>query len=168
MRLRPSTWRRLFSAAAASAVVATAGAAPAENLQNRKPSISVKASPPVGFAPLRVVETAEIKGGAKHFEELYCATVERDWGDGTKSEAKADCDPFEAGKREFKRRYVEEHTFRSSGYDMSSQPLRGGGVDTMSQPPSLQHRVRFVLKQKGKTVGSGQTTVEVRQTIGGE
>ena len=33
---------------------------------------------------------------------------------------------------------------------------------TGSQPPAQQYRVRFVLKQKDKTVGSGQTTVEVR------
>ncbi len=30
-----------------------------------------------------------------------------------------------------------------------------------------QFRVRFVLKQKNKVVGSGQTTVEIRSGMGG-
>ena len=35
--------------------------APVESPQNKKPSISLKANPPVGFTPLRVVVTAELK-----------------------------------------------------------------------------------------------------------
>ena len=81
--------------------------------QNKKPSISLRANPPVGFSPLRVVVTAELKGGANDYEDFYCASVEWDWGDDTKSESKADCDPYEAGKSEIKRRFVQEHTFRS-------------------------------------------------------
>ena len=57
--------------------------------------------------------TAEIKGGANDYEDFYCASVEWEWGDDTKSESKADCDPYEAGKSEIKRRFVMEHTFRS-------------------------------------------------------
>jgi hypothetical protein len=124
--------------------------------QNKKPSISLKANPPVGFTPLRVVVTAELKGGNNDFEDFYCASVEWDWGDDTKSETKADCDPYEAGKSEIKRRYVAEHTFRSQGLDPSG-----------NQPQTIQYRVRFMLKQKNRTVGSGQTTVEIRQGIGG-
>ncbi len=74
--------------------------------QNKKPSISLRANPPVGFSPLRVVVTAEIKGGANDYEDFYCASVEWEWGDDTKSESKADCDPYEAGKSEIKRRFV--------------------------------------------------------------
>ena len=168
MRLRSCTWRWFFSFAIATAVVSTAAFVPLG--QNKKPSISLKASPPVGFSPLRVVVTAEVKGGANDFEDFYCASVEWDWGDGTKSETKADCDPYEPGKSEIKRRYVQEHTFQSSGYDLTpSAPLRGTGVDpSTSQSPSIQLRVRFLLKQKGRTVGSGQTMVELRQGAGGD
>ena len=73
----------------------------------------MKANPPVGFAPLRVVITAELKGGDNDFQDFYCASVEWDWGDDTKSENKIDCDPYEPGKSEIKRRYVMEHMFRS-------------------------------------------------------
>src|SRR5262245_10723011 len=77
-----------------------------------KPSVSVKASPAVGFAPMRVVLTAELKGGQDDYEEFYCATIEWDitsvngMGDGNKSEQKLECDPYEAGKSEIKRRFV--------------------------------------------------------------
>jgi hypothetical protein len=119
-------------------------------VQNKKPSISVRANPPVGFSPLRVVVTAELKGGANDFEDFYCASVEWDWGDDTKSESKVDCDPYEAGKSEIKRRYVMDHTYRTSNFDLRE---REGPV---------QFRVRFLLKQKNKVVGSGQATVEIR------
>jgi hypothetical protein len=135
------------------AIVATTGLAPVE--QNKKPSISVRANPPVGFSPLRVVVTAELKGGANDFEDFYCASVEWDWGDDTKSEVKADCDPYEAGKSEIKRRYVQEHTFRSYQNDIAGPPTG-----------PTQFRVKFLLKQKNKVVGSGQTTVEIRSGFG--
>lgn len=108
--------------------------------KNAKPSIKVKASPIVSFAPSRVVLTAELKGGANDFEEFYCATVEWDWGDGTKAEAKTDCDPYEAGKSEIKRRYTYNRVFRTAG----------------------DYNVEFRLKQKNKTVGSARTSIKVR------
>jgi hypothetical protein len=158
MRLRSCISRRSFVLAIAVGVSASASAPAGEEAvgQNKKPSISLKANPPVGFTPLRVVVTAELKGGNNDFEDFYCASVEWDWGDDTKSETKADCDPYEAGKSEIKRRYVAEHTFRSQGLDPSG-----------NQPQTIQYRVRFMLKQKNRTVGSGQTTVEIRQGIGG-
>ena len=125
--------------------------------QNKKPSISVKANPPVGFSPLRVVVTAEIKGGADDFADFYCASVEWEWGDDTKSQSTSDCDPYEAGKSEIKRRFAQEHVFRALN-DMSAAP----GIPT----GPTQFKVRFVLKQKNKVVGSGQTIVELRS--GGE
>ena len=77
-----------------------------EPVPDAKPSVSIKAMPAVGFAPMRVVLTAELKGGQNDYEEFYCATVEWDitsvngLGDGNKSEQKLECDPYEAGKSE--------------------------------------------------------------------
>jgi hypothetical protein len=139
-----------------------AGAKPDQKDQGKKPTISVKANPPVGFSPLRVILTAEVKGGPDDYEEFYCATVEWDWGDDTKSETKADCDPYEAGKSEIKRRFVMEHTFRSLTTNNSAI-----GASSSEQPP-MQVRVKFNLKQKNKVVGSGQTVIELRQGIGGQ
>jgi hypothetical protein len=171
MRLRSCGWRSVLSFAIASAlvstvVVAASSAEPAA--QNKKPSIKLKAAPPVGFSPMRVVVTAELTGGSNDFEDFYCATVEWDWDDGTKSEAKTDCDPYEPGKSEIKRRYVGEHIFRANIGDVNPNQFRTPGTATDTQTPqNIQYRVKFTLKQKGKTVGSGQTTVEVRQGIGG-
>jgi hypothetical protein len=123
--------------------------------QSKKPSISLRANPPIGFSPLRVVVTAEIKGGDNDYQDFYCATVQWEWGDETRSETAADCDPYEPGKSEIKRRYIQEHTFRGYSTDMRGAP---------SGP--MQYRVKFNLKQKNKVVGSAQTVVEIR--TGGE
>jgi len=151
-------WITVTSVAVAAAALSASSPAPE---QNKKPSISLKANPPVGFAPLRVVVTAELKGGDNDYRDFYCASVEWDWGDDTKSENTIDCDPYEPGKSEIKRRYVMEHTFRSQSLGVSA-------VDPSGNPnPTIQYRVRFSLKQKNKTVGSGHTTVEIRNGIGG-
>jgi hypothetical protein len=119
------------------------GAAGAGADNKTKPGISVRASPTVGFSPARIVLTAEIKGGADDYEPFYCASVEWEWGDDTRSESRADCEPYEAGKSEIKRRFVTEHVFQTSG----------------------EYRVRFRLKQKDKVVGAGSTDVKVRPGI---
>jgi len=153
MRLRTSDTRLVAACTIAAAASVMSAFSPVEEpagTQNKKPSITVKANPPVGFSPLRVVLTAELKGGANDYEDFYCASVEWDWGDDTRSENKADCEPYEPGKSEIKRRYAADHTFRNPSIDM-----------TAPNGP-LQFRVKFLLKQKNKVVGSGQTTVELR------
>jgi hypothetical protein len=169
VRQRPCLWRWFLTLSAAAVAAPFSASAPADAPQAKKPSISVKASPTSGFAPLRVVVTAELKGGPNDYEDFYCAAVEWDWGDGTRSENKADCDPYEAGKSEITRRFVQEHTFRSSGvttspFDSSANP------DISSTQPSARYQVKFTLKQKNKTVGSGQTNIEIRPGLrdGGE
>ena len=82
---------------------------------NKKPSLSLKASPSVSFAPARVVVVAEVKGGADDSDEFYCPTVEWEWGDLTTSTVEADCEPYEAGKSTIKRRYTVEHRFKNPG-----------------------------------------------------
>ena len=119
---------------------AVAGAELADKADKKKPSITVRASPSAGFSPLRVVLTAEIKGGENDFADFYCPTIEWYWGDETKAETTADCDPYEAGKSEIRRRYTTSRIFQSSG----------------------NMKVEFRLKQKDKVVGAGSTTVTVR------
>lgn len=163
MPLRSCIYRWLLCLVFVGGAASVSASAPAEPAQNKKPSISLKANPPVGFTPLRVVVTAELKGGVNDFEDFYCADVEWDWGDDTKSESKADCDPYEPGKSEIKRRYVQEHVYRATTLSGGV----GGGIDPSGAERGVQYRVRFVLKQKNKTVGSGQTVVEVRPGGGG-
>ena len=130
----PFSWVLAVSVAA----VAALGATPSG--KDTKPSIVVKATPTVGFAPMRIVLTADINGGPDDYEQFYCATAEWDMGDGNKSELNTDCDPYEPGKSQIKRRYVKEQVFQIPG----------------------DFRVAFNLKQKDKIVASGRTTIRVR------
>ena len=109
---------------------------------DKKPSLSLKASPPAGFAPLRVHLTVDVRGGANDYADFYCPTVQWDWDDGTISETSEDCNPYEAGKSNIQRRYSANHarTFRLSG----------------------DYRVSFRLKQKDKVVSSAAATLTVR------
>ena len=114
--------------------------AAAQRNDDKKPSLSLKANPPAGFAPLRVHLTVDVKGGANDYAEFYCPTVQWDGDDGTISENSADCDPYEAGKSSIQRRYSADHTFRLSG----------------------DYRLTFRLKQKDKVISATTTTLTVR------
>lgn len=84
--------------------------------------------------------TAELKGGVDDYADYYCPTIEWNWGDDTRAESKIDCDPFEPGKSEIKRRYVFDRVFQNFG----------------------EFRVEFRMKQKDKVVGQGSTMVRIR------
>jgi hypothetical protein len=114
------------------------GTAPED--ENKKPSLSLKATPPIAFAPARVRVVAEIRGGADNYQEYYCPSIEWDWGDGTISENTQDCDPYEAATSTIKRRFSAEHTYRMSG----------------------NFKVFFRLKRKDKTMGAASASVQVR------
>ena len=115
----------------------------AGTLDDKKPKVSVKANPSMGMSPVRVVVTADVTGGSSE-EDLYCPSVEWEWGDDTKSTDSADCDPYVAGKTEVKRRFTADHTYRTSG----------------------EYQVQFRLKKKDKIVGAGNTLVRVRPGLG--
>ena len=127
-------------AALAAALVAAHPTAAQRDAGDKKPSLSLKATPPAGFAPLRVHLTVDVRGGANDHSDFYCPTVQWDWDDGTISENSEDCDPYEAGKSSIKRRYAADHTFRLSG----------------------DYRLTFRLKQKDKVISSATTTLTVR------
>jgi hypothetical protein len=108
--------------------------------EDKKPSLSLKATPVAGFAPLRVRVNVDVRGGANDFADYYCPSIEWEWGDDLRSGNSEDCSPYEAGKSEIKRRYVAEHVFRSEG----------------------SFRLTLRLKQKDRVVAIGSTTIEVR------
>ena len=86
-------------AAALPSVSSPAGAIDAQREnEDKKPSLSLKATPPVGFSPLRVRVVVDVRGGADDYADFYCPTIEWDWGDGTVSESTEDCDPYEAAR----------------------------------------------------------------------
>jgi len=113
---------------------------------DRKPSLSLRATPPVGFTPLRVRITAELRGGSDDFADYYCPTIEWDWGDGTRSENTEDCDPYEPGRSTIRRRISVEHVYREPG----------------------GFRIQLRLKQKTRVVATTSAIVQVRGGVGSE
>jgi hypothetical protein len=110
---------------------------------DKKPSLSLKATPPVGFSPLKVRLVVDVKGGSDDYEEFYCPSIEWDWGDGTVSRNSEDCDPFQTGKSTIKRRYSIEHVFR--------------------QPDTFQ--VFFRLKQRDRVIAATSANIQVRPGV---
>ncbi len=117
--------------------------AAAQRADDKKPSLSLKATPPVGFSPLKVRLVVEIKGGANDHAVFYCPTIEWDWGDDLTSESSEYCPPYEAGKSEILRRYSTEHTYRYGG----------------------NYTARFRMKQGKKVVAQTSVNVQVRAGI---
>ena len=111
---------------------------------DEKPSLSLRATPPVGFTPLRVRLVVDVRGGSDGYAEFYCPTIEWDWGDGTVSENSSDCDPYEAGKSTIRRRFSAEHVYRQEG----------------------NFKTVFRLKQKSRLVGTASVGVQVRPGAG--
>jgi hypothetical protein len=111
---------------------------------DRRPRLTLRAQPPVGIAPARVVFTAELVGGANDFEEFYCPTIIWEWGDDTQSESTLDCEPYEPGKSEIRRRFTVEHQFK-----------RAGG-----------YKVFFRLKKRDKAVAAASAVVQVQPGAG--
>ncbi len=112
----------LASSFCATALVITSSvpAAQSEKKEDRKkepkrPSLSLKATPTTGMVPVRVSATAEFKGGDDDFQDYYCPTIEWNWGDGTVSESSNDCEPYEAGVSQIRRRYTSSHNYKRSG-----------------------------------------------------
>jgi len=123
-----------------------AGAADDKDNKNKdsdkRPKLTLKAQPLVSMSPSKVTFRAELSGGSNDFEEYYCPTVEWDWGDGTHSEMTSDCDPYERGKSEIRRRYSVEHTFRGGAY-----------------------QITFRLKRRDKVVASTTASIQVQAGV---
>lgn len=107
--------------------------------QDKRPKVSLSARPIVSVSPSRVSLTAELQGGPNDSEEYYCPTIEWDWGDGTMSESSNDCEPYEPGKSQIRRRYTVQHLFRAGSY-----------------------RITFRVKKRDKVLSAATTNIEVR------
>ena len=105
-----------------------------------EPELSLRATPRVGFVPAEILFIGELRGGSDDHQPLYCAGVEWAWDDGTHSERSPDCDPYEPGTSEIRRRFSRRHTFQHSG----------------------RYEVRLSLKRRDEVISSARTTIEVR------
>ena len=109
----------------------------------KKPTLSLRASPPISFSPANIHLVAELKGGPDDYEEFYCPAVEWDWGDGTRSENSSDCDPYEPGVSQISRRFSKTHVYNIQG----------------------RYRVQVRLKRNTKVLTSASTNIQVRPGI---
>ena len=135
-----STWLRVAMVCLLTGTVYSGSVGIGHAFEDDKPDLSLRASPRVAFAPVEILLVAELRGGADDYEDLYCVTVEWDWGDDTRSESTPDCDPYEPGTSKIRRRYSIRHRFDYGG----------------------RYEIRINLKNRRDTVASARTRVELR------
>jgi hypothetical protein len=129
----------LILASLLAAAAAANAADQKETGKHERPSLSLKLNPRTAMAPAAVTATVELKGGSNNFEEYYCATIEWDWDDGSRSETTPDCEPYDEATSEIRRRYTVQHNFRRGGF----------------------YRVSFRLKKKDRVLAVVTSTVQV-------
>ena len=113
--------------------------------QDDRPELSLRARPEVSFAPVEISFTGRLRGGPDDHEDFYCLSAEWDWDDGTKSESIFDCEPYEPGVSEIRRRFSRRHS-----YD------RGGRYD-----------VRLILKRRDEVVETTRTRIVIQGGLPG-
>jgi len=132
--------RRMITVAVAALATVLPAVAAQPKEADPRPKLVLRAQPAVGISPARVVLTAELVGGADDFEEYYCASIEWEWGDDTRSESNVDCQPYEPGKSEIKRRVTIQHVFTRSG----------------------TYKVTIRLKRRDKQLATASTNIQIR------
>jgi hypothetical protein len=140
-RLRWASATCLTVAALTSAAAAQKSDKDAKELP--RPKITLRAQPIASTSPSRVTLTAEIVGGPNDNEEYYCPTVEWEWGDGTRSEASSDCEPYVAGESKIARRFTVAHVFRAGSF-----------------------HITFNLKRREKVFATAGTSIHVTPGLG--
>lgn len=137
---QPSSGRAVAALALAALLAAPGAWAQDKPAKAERPKLTLRANPSMAFSPALITLTAELKGGDDDYADFYCASLEWDWGDGTKSEATDDCEPYEAGKSEIKRRYATQHRYNIPGV----------------------YNVRFRLKQRDEVIASVSRRITIR------
>ena len=109
--------------------VALDALAPQNPQDKGKPKAAIRVNPTLIFVPQRIVATVELTEGANDHQEYYCPKIEWLWGDGTTSESAEDCEPWEAGTSEIRRRYTTDHAYKGPGtYDVIFRMKQGSKV----------------------------------------
>ena len=89
--------------------------ADAQAQDDERPELQLRARPNLAFPPAEIVFTGRLRGGADDDERYYCVSAEWDWDDETRSESIFDCEPYEPGVSEIRRRFSRRHTFDLGG-----------------------------------------------------
>lgn len=107
-------------------LAALASSAPAAE-RVRRPSLQLRATPGVSFAPASVLLVAELVGGDT-VEDFYCPEVEWDFGDGRRSTSQSECEPFGEGSTIERRFLIRQSYTRPGEYRPTVTLRRAEGV----------------------------------------
>ncbi|MBQ01094.1 MAG: hypothetical protein CL477_10470 [Acidobacteria bacterium] len=105
-----------------------------------RPELTLRARPNLAFAPAEIAFTGRLRDGADDHEDFYCVSAEWDWDDGTRSESIFDCDPYEPGISEIRRRFSRRHSYDIGG----------------------RYEVRLTLKRRDEVVDVARTGVVIQ------
>ena len=108
--------------------------------QDDRPELILRARPQVAFAGTEISFTGVLRGGLDDYEDFYCVSAEWDWDDETRSESIFDCEPYEPGVSEIRRRFSRRHTFDLGG----------------------RYEVRLTLKRRDDVVELVRTSVVIQ------
>jgi len=128
-----------LAALSLAAPLPAAGESQDKDKKLKRPVLELRATPRYAFSPVRVLFTAELKGG-DDVEELYCPEMEWEWGDGGKSDEESDCDPWKDGATKIDRRFTANHVYQYAGLYLVKLTLRKSGKTIMSQTVQLTVR----------------------------
>ena len=112
----------------------------AEQEEEEEPELTLRARRNLGFAPVEIGFTGLLRGGADDNERFYCLSAEWDWDDGTRSESIFDCDPYEPGVSEIRRRFSRRHSYDIGG----------------------RYEIRLILKKRDEVIATARTAVRVQ------
>ena len=108
-----------------------------------KVTATLRATPAMAFAPARITLTGQLQNVHGDEANLYCPTVEWDWGDGTISESSSDCDPFQPNKSEIQRSFVTQHIYKTGG----------------------EYIVKLLLKKSEKIVAEASASLNISRAV---
>jgi len=126
---------RLWGAALLVVAVATPGWT--GEGKSKRPRLEMRTTRSLSLPPVQIVAVAELVGG-EDLEAYYCAGLEWDWGDGTKSYHESDCAPWEPGA-DVDRFFSARHVYGAAG----------------------SYRVRIRLRRAERDVASAAAVVQV-------
>ena len=112
----------------------------AEQEEKEEPELTLRARRNLGFAHVEIGFTGLLRGGADDNERFYCLSAEWDWDDGTRSESIFDCDPYEPGVSEIRRRFSRRHSYDIGG----------------------RYEIRLILKKRDEVIATARTAVRVQ------
>jgi len=124
-------------------VVLSIAASNKDQKTNGRVILSLRATPAMAFAPARITLSAQLKGDVGDKEDLYCPTVEWDWGDGTISQSSNDCEPFQPNKSDIQKSFTTQHVYKTGG----------------------EFEVRILLKKAERIVALGAASLNISRAL---